>query len=231
MRWKDDWPVIGVDMDMNGIGEPVYVWQKPNVGKEFPITGPQASDEFNKPQLGFQWEWNHNPVDDAWSLKINPGYLTLTALPAANFLKAKNTVTQKVMGNEGIATTCLKGAEMRNGQRAGLCIMGKQYNLVGLVMSDGKISVFTDINGKALFQPVKSSKIYLRVKVTVVQGTNQFYYSIDNKIFYPIGEPFVANNGYWKGPKIGLFSYAEATGGGRAIFDWFHYLYDGPKGN
>mgnify|MGYP007103711259 CR=1 FL=1 len=29
--WMENWPVIGVDMDMNGIGEPVKVWTKPGV--------------------------------------------------------------------------------------------------------------------------------------------------------------------------------------------------------
>ena len=29
MHWENDWPVIGVDFDRNGIGEPVYVCQKP----------------------------------------------------------------------------------------------------------------------------------------------------------------------------------------------------------
>lgn len=229
MLWKDDWPVMGVDMDMNGIGEPVYVWKKPNVGSVYPITAPQASDEFNNPVLGFQWSWNHNPVHEAWSLKSNPGYLALNALPAAEFLKAKNTVTQKIMGNEGEAVTCLVTSEMADGQRAGLCVMGRQYNLAGISKSGGRLSVFTNINGTLNSTPVKAAKIYLKVKVTVEQGANQFFYSTDNKTFTPIGEPFVAGNGFWKGPKLGLFSYNESGTGGKALFDWFHYLYDGPK--
>ena len=40
-HWKDGWPVIGVDIDMNGIGEPVKVWTKPNTGKKVPVNFPQ----------------------------------------------------------------------------------------------------------------------------------------------------------------------------------------------
>ncbi|MEJ0098989.1 MAG: hypothetical protein WDO12_04300 [Pseudomonadota bacterium] len=29
-----------------------------------------------------QWEWNHNPLDAAWSLTARPGWLRLRALPA-----------------------------------------------------------------------------------------------------------------------------------------------------
>jgi len=248
MRWIDDWPVMGVDIDMNGIGEPVYVWKKPDVGKVYPITAPQTSDEFNGSNLGLQWAWNHNPVPEAWSLTRKPGYLSLTSLPTASFLKAKNTITQKVMGSKGEATTLLVADNIEEGQKAGLCMIGRQYNLIGIVKEDGKLSVFTDINGNVTKQSIRASKIYLRVSVAPaerdtpqgppergrgrfpsVRGNNQFYYSTDNKEFYPLGEKFAATFGNWKGPKIGLFSYHEDGQGGTTLFDWFHYIYDGPK--
>jgi Beta-xylosidase len=47
MKWVKDWPVIGVDKDGDGCGEPVLTYKKPNVGKTYPICTPQESDEFN----------------------------------------------------------------------------------------------------------------------------------------------------------------------------------------
>ena len=38
---------------------------------------PQTSDEFSNAALGHQWEWNHNPDDEHWSLTARPGYLRL----------------------------------------------------------------------------------------------------------------------------------------------------------
>jgi beta-xylosidase len=32
VTWKDGWPLIGVDINKDGIGEPVVEWNKPNVG-------------------------------------------------------------------------------------------------------------------------------------------------------------------------------------------------------
>jgi hypothetical protein len=72
------------------------------------------------------------------------------------------------------------------------------------------------------------NKIYFKVKVSKKEGTNQFFFSKDQKHFQRLGEKFIANNGYWKGPKLGLFSYNEKQKGGTALFDWFHYDYDGP---
>ena len=36
MKWINDWPVIGVDKDGDGKGEPVLNYKKPNVGKQYP---------------------------------------------------------------------------------------------------------------------------------------------------------------------------------------------------
>ena len=57
MRWIDDWPVIGIDDDGDGCGDPVLTYKKPNVGKEYPICTPQESDEFDGMTLGLQWQW------------------------------------------------------------------------------------------------------------------------------------------------------------------------------
>ena len=45
VEWKDGWPMIGTDIDGNGIGEPVMKWQKPLSQSEPSL--PQTSDDFN----------------------------------------------------------------------------------------------------------------------------------------------------------------------------------------
>ncbi len=247
MFWKDDWPEIGVDIDRNGIGEPVYTWKKPDVGEVYPITAPQTSDEFSESEPGLQWAWNHNPVNEAWSLTEKSGFLSLTSLPASTIKEARNTLTQKIMGSDGEATTLLITNEMTDGQKAGLCLIGRQYNQIGIVNDNGKLSVFTDIEGKVTKKRIKASRIYLQVKIVKpeielrepsenerrrfpsIQPSHQFYYSTNNKDFVPLGEKFTATFGNWKGPKIGLYSYHENGNGGTALFDWFRYIYDGPK--
>jgi beta-xylosidase len=261
VRWINDWPVMGVDMDRNGIGEPVYVWEKPDVGKEYPIAVPQTSDEFNNPELDFQWAWNHNPANEAWSLTEKPGYLSLGSSQGTSLQRAKNTLTQKVMGNKGEATTLLVTEDLADGQKAGLCLFGRQYNSLGIAKENGELAVFADINGDITRKPIKGKKIYLRVvmvsdpgtmsrpgrdrtqsppegeqgapqnsrfRFPAMTGNHRFYYSTDNKEFYPLGEKFAATFGNWKGPKVGLFSYHEFGNGGTALFDWFHYVHDGP---
>jgi beta-xylosidase len=61
MKWINDWPVMGVDTDNDGRGEPVATYKKPNVKKTYPITTPADSDEFNDNTIGLQWQWMANP--------------------------------------------------------------------------------------------------------------------------------------------------------------------------
>lgn len=62
MEWLENgWPVIGVDKDGDGCGEPVSTYKKPNVGKTYPKATPADSDEFDSIDLGLQWQWHGNP--------------------------------------------------------------------------------------------------------------------------------------------------------------------------
>ena len=76
VKWgEDDWPIFGDS------GRPVDSWKKPNIGGNFPIQRPQTSDGFDSPTLSAIWQWNHNPVNEAWSLTERPGWLRLRGLP------------------------------------------------------------------------------------------------------------------------------------------------------
>lgn len=107
--------------------------------------------------------------------------------------------------------------------------MGKTYGLIGLKKVNGQLYLFSEIDGIESQQKVNSSKIYLKVVLTDLPGQNRFYYAIRQQTFLAEGNPFVIENGFWKGPKIGLYSFNETVGGGMASFDWFHYNHEGPK--
>lgn len=52
VTWIDGWPIIGIDVDGDGIGEPVQQHKKPIAG--FPVTAPASDDDFSNPKLGPQ---------------------------------------------------------------------------------------------------------------------------------------------------------------------------------
>ena len=250
-RWgSDNWPAIGVDLDGNGIGEPVAQPQKPNVGATYAIQTPQSSDEFSSSApLGLQWLWNHNPDSTKWSLTARPGWLRLTARPLSgqsgtsgtgsavkftedNIIFAYNTLVQLAMGRvcSGVAKISVGG--MIDGQRAGLTLFGETYGWIGAVKQGSAVSIRADINGTNTSGPaLASDTVFLKAAVDA-NSCISFAYSLNGGAFTALGRTDQAVTRTWyEGIKFGLFTYNLSAGvsGGYVDVDYFHYTYDGPQ--
>ena len=209
-RWQDGWPLMGVDLDGNGVGEPVARWQMPLPSHPASLL---TSDDFSGTRLGLQWQWNHNPQDDHWSLAERKGFLTLHALPADSLKACRNMLTQKVVGYQSETTTLLTATGRCY---AGLCCTGKQFRAVGLCPQ----GVFTEVGGRReIVKAGRFDRLYLRVTNDCLHNRHQFHYSTDGQHFQPVGESFPMRSGYWKGIRTGLFCYGSD---GTARFDYFH---------
>jgi hypothetical protein len=107
--------------------------------------------------------------------------------------------------------------------------MGELNGIMGIKKVGGQLYLFTEIKGVETQLKITTSRIFLKVELSELPDHHRFYFSLDKSSFQPAGESFGVENGFWKGPKIGLFSYNESGAGGVALFDWFHYTYDGPE--
>jgi beta-xylosidase len=235
MKWKDNWPVIGIDNDGDGKGEPVTQYKKPNVGKTYPIHTPPESDEFNGTTIGEQWQWQANMQPNWYFLNPSQGTLRMFSalIPDNNLWKAPNLLLQKFPAEEFMMTTKLNfkpNTKLEN-ERAGLSIMGLDYATIALKnFKDGVylvVSVCIDAGKKGTEKEqklvkVSSSDVYLRVTVTAGAKCH-FSYSFDGEIFTPAGNEFQARVGQWIGAKAGLFCGREnqTNDSGFADFDWF----------
>jgi beta-xylosidase len=237
MKWVGNWPVIGVDKDGDGKGEPVTRYKKPNVGKTYAVQTPAESDEFNGNSLGLQWQWMANPKA-TWAF-ANPsnGSLRLYSdkLPdgAKNLWAAPNVLLQKFPAEEFMVTTKLTfkpNAKLEN-EKAGLTVMGFSY--AGLALKSKKDGIYLvhtlckdAEKGKEEVEKellkMTDATAYLRVKVTK-GGKCQFSYSLDGKTFTKAGDEFTAEVGKWKGAKVGLFCtrQTQINDSGYADVDWF----------
>lgn len=238
MKWEKDWPVMGIDTDKNGIGEPVLTYKKPEVGKIFPIETPAESDEFNDDKIGLQWQWSANE-NIVWSAKI-PGkdYLRLFSIKtpdgAKNLWNVPNLLTQKFPAPNFIASTKVKlfPEDAKEGKVAGLLVMGTDHaSLVIINKPDGyylqlRKAPKAEKGGeeKILNEiKLKSNEAYLKVDVKEPNGICTFSYSENGKSFENIGEPFQAKPGKWIGAKVGIYSVSDpkVSRGGYADFDFF----------
>ena len=106
-QWKNDWIVIGEDKDGDGTGQPVMEWAKPDVGKSYPVTVPQTSDEFESVEPGRQWQWHANPAP-TWAFANTGGFLRLYAVVqpegSKNLWDAPNLLLQKMPAPEFAAS-------------------------------------------------------------------------------------------------------------------------------
>src|SRR5689334_20797326 len=111
MKWGKDWPVIGMDTDGDGKGEPVLTYKKPAVGKTYPVQTPAETDEFNDQHIGLQWQWMANPKATWAFVNTSNGMLRLFSdqLPdsAKNLWQAPNVLLQKFPAEEFMVTTKL----------------------------------------------------------------------------------------------------------------------------
>lgn len=235
MHWKNGWPVIGVDPDGDGIGQPVMTYKKPNVGEIYPIQTPQESDEFNSRQLSLQWQWEAN-FNGNWYMPNHDGNLRLYAIvtdSTKNLWDVPNILGQKFPADEFTATTKLKfnpNPKLPN-EKTGLVILGLSYAEIYLQnKSDGiyLLSGICENADKAAAEKSKtitklsSNEVYLRVKV--MKGANcEFSYSLDGKIYQTIDEKFPATPGKWTGAKVGIYCMGNQKSNdcGYADFDWF----------
>lgn len=239
MEWKEDgFPVIGIDHDNDGIGEPVLKHKKPNVGKSYPICTPIEDDEFNSTSIGLQWQWHANPTPK-WSFADgNKGVLRLFCRPipeaakkANSFWMVPNLLLTKFTAPEFTATTKVTFEPNYIGEKAGVIIMAEDYSYLALentadgiklvktkcmrARTGGSDEVETEL-------PFDGNDLY--VKITVKEGAKcQFSYSTNGKKYKKIGAEHQAVPGRWIGAKIGYFatSAKPINDAGWLNVDWY----------
>ena len=246
MKWVNDWPVIGVDKDGDGCGDPVSRYRKPKTDKTYPIETPVESDEFDTRKLGLQWEWHAN-YQDVFGFTTNMGYARIYGHELSphfkNFWEVPNLLMQKFPAEEFTATAKLKVSAKDDGQLSGLIIMGWDYSWIEVekqgekfllkqaVCKDAEQGNLEQVSTLAVLEPSRKfeaglfpnyeREIYIRVHVD--KGAYcRFSYSLDGKKFTEAGTLFKARQGKWIGAKVGMFSVTpHGKERGWLDVDWF----------
>ena len=241
VRWIDGWPMLG---DENG--------KVPDTMRPYKSGQPEksiiCSDDFSATKLGLHWQWNHNPIDDAWSLTERPDWLRLkTNRVVENLYLAPNTLTQRMGGPQCSGFVVLDVSHLKDGDCAGLAAFNsdsgvltikKDGKRLSLTMSEQKVKL--NNRSKAVENveergietiDLKNPKlIYLRLDGDFRPGQHDvanFYYSLDGQQWTAIGTKNYRMNFDWQrffmGTKFGIFCYATKKAGGYVDVDEFVY--------
>ena len=219
-RWVNGWPMLG---DENGkVPETV----RPLVNGQ-PATAIVKSDDFSSDKLGLHWQWNHNPIDEAWSLKERPGFLRLkTNRVVSNLYLAPNTLTQRMEGPTCSGTIAIDISKMKDGDCAGLAAFNSDTGVLvikkkgkNLVLEMVEMSVtLTDLDKEVTNVEEKviesiplnaqlstlNAQLFLRIDADFrpVNGHGRdaanFYYSIDGSQWTQIGTKDYRLNFDWR---------------------------------
>ncbi len=238
MHWEEDWPVIGVH-EVDGCGEPVLRYQKPDVGRTYPIETPEDSDFFEGDKLGLQWQWNANYQESWYELK--GGRLKLNARKTdaeTQLCDVPNLLLQKWPAPEFQITTCLELENMADGDAAGMVSQCGHYTGLAVVRRGENYylqqrtgnwangdEVRIDLRELSGLNPQGQTpkRLYLRMYVRKETYVS-FAVSLDEEHFEMVGETVEAAPGRWVGVKTGLFAIHEGNGEvGSVKADYFVY--------
>ena len=237
-RWIDGWPMLG---DEEGKVPPRV---RPLKSGE-PAKSIVCADDFSTEKLGLHWQWNHNPVDKAWSLTERPGYLRLkTARVVPNLYLAPNTLTQRMEGPKCTGSIALDLSKMKDGDIAGLAAFNDNSAVMAIKKVGKKLTLELSEQKVKLSQrekkvenvdikvvesvELKQQKIWLRINANFVPRTDiaNFSYSLDGKEWTKIGGDYRMGfdwQRFFMGTKFGIFNYATKKAGGYVDVDEFAY--------
>lgn len=223
MCWNGDWPFIGLEMNGDGIGEPVNIWKIPVECRKGINDRIPTDDNFIGEKLGLQWQWQANPNPLWYSLNKNPGHLRLYTINNScreeNLIwYAPNLCTQLLQAPEFEAAAYLSFTGDQNGDMAGIGILGHKYTYFCLAWESNKPCIqiwsgeVTDKEGIGeaeeilkLSLPVDTVHIYFKVKVSSDAAYN-YEYSFDGSVYQKAGLKYQAVKGSWTGAKLFLYA-------------------------
>ena len=204
-----------------------------------------VSDDFSGEKLKLNWQWNHNPMNECWSLNARKGYLRLTTGRVVdNLFVAPNTLTQRMEGPKCSGVVCMDLSGMKDGDVAGLSAFNGDAGILAVtcqgsqkyltmktesVKLDEKNKSVTGIDRNEIQKvELTSDVIYLRLDgdFRLNKDIASFYYSYDNKDWKKIGTDFKMVFDYrrfFMGTKFALFNYATKSLGGFVDIDFFEY--------
>lgn len=241
-RWIDGWPMLG-----DAAGKvPAVVNKKIS---DIPSKGIVKSDDFKADTLDYVWEWNHNPINSAWSLKEKPGNLRLhTSRVVDNVYLAPNTVSQRMEGPGCEAVVKLDVSHMLPGDVAGFAAFNGDSGLLSVVCDEKgrkridmihssvsleepnhRVGAVTETVTESV--PLKKKIVYLKISADFRPGKDiaTFAYSLDGKKWHSIGKPFKMIFDYrrmFMGTRYAIYNYATKKLGGYVDVDSFSYTRD-----
>ena len=204
------------------------------------------TDENGHCTLGKQWQWNHEPSPELWSIDPEGGLRVVTGKVCANMTQAVNTLTQRLFAPAAFVEVTVDASDLNDGDFAGLAaLLGcyrmlavtselRRYHLVLMERKDSEKNRNTTLPdylpGEILEKiSLRSPIVRIRMEADFKPGaeTVTFYYRepMEGGKWRKIGGsiPIYFGLDHFAGCRAGLSVYASKKPGGSACFKDFVY--------
>ena len=260
-NWIDGWPMIGTLEEGKVPDSMTLRTEEPTPARELERLSTVTKDGYisivKSDEFGAEstmnsnvplWQWNHNPVKEAWSMTERPGYLRLrTSIPAKSLYHARNTLTQRMEGPTCAGAISMDISKMKDGDRAGFAAFNGHSGILTIEKNGGKAELVLThevvelTNQEHAIKEVQREEIArvnlggkknvcLKITGDFRPGKNDnatFWYSLDGgKNYKQLGGDYQMRFDYRKffmGTKFSIFNYCTKKAGGYVDVDWFHY--------
>ena len=219
VKWEDDWPILG--------DETVPVKEFEVKLKPYGEDRVWASDEFDSASLDLVWQWNHKPVDSAWSLTKRPGWMTIEALPATKIADARNTLTQRSVGPACESAVKLDVSGLKPLDHAGLCAFQSNFAALEIEVAEDGSKALVGLNRQEEFLriPFSGNDVWFKLIFDFNTDRAKVAYSLDGNSWtvpdYELQMRYTLD--YFTGYRPAIYCYTTAgTQGGTLAVDWFH---------
>lgn len=197
-------------------------------------------DKSGNPKL--QWQWNHLPDASLYTINETGYTITMNKL-STNITQAVNTLTQRLMFPSAEVEVRLDGAELNDGDVAGLAALQGCYAYIGLKKENGAHKLtMVERNPGEISQnmgdqdalpgtevaeaPFPSSSVRLKMCVDFADMKDEvtfFYESGEEWISFGRPHRLYFRLDHFVGCRVGLFSYSTLQTGGSCTFSDFLY--------
>ncbi len=234
ITWEDGWPMVGLK---GNLGRAPRTWYKPGTAPSGAVAGTVVCAPYSR--SGFQadgsqrlkpiWQWNHNPDDRLWSLR--DGKLRLNAMPADQLMWARNTLTQRVIGPQSVATVEMAVGGMKDGDVCGLGNINVPCSWIGVTKDDTRLHLrcFEQLTNDTVTVGIEATdgkvrKVWLRMVGDYDNDRAHYEYSLDGEQFHQLGRemPLSYQLITFQGSRHALFAFnTKGRKGGYAEFSHF----------
>jgi xylan 1,4-beta-xylosidase len=225
---KGGWPVI------NGNGT-VEVEMTHTTLPQVPVKSTPARTDFDKPQLGLEWNYIQAPEDENFQLDSQKGTLTLLGSALQTGEKGNPAFVGRRLTDIQFSATTRLGFDPKNEtEEAGMTLVnnGSHFDIV-IQTKNGKRCLVVKLQfGQTIYESEKIALAPGTVDLKI-EGTGPqfiFSYSQDDNEFVTVETAdarFLSTQtvGWFTGLYVGLYATGNGTpANAPAVYDWFEYV-------